>query len=316
MASDGSGVWNYSSIIAANADGINLAGQVFVDRNLDGKYDAPDTEYTRALYTLLLSRDDGTEPVRELSLGADGKFYNQFTTRAEVGNFVLKEGDYTLSVTKSDEENKYVFSGKEGDNSSNKQTYYNDIRNSEIESDVLATYHFTIDVAELSANDYTKNIGIGLSELGLTIVYEWSGDVPEEAVLPTDENEYRSGDIVDLDASYTKDTKIILYEDCNGDERGCEDGKIALGTYYFSGWTTDDNIIDGDMIINNAKLTGSWRFVARGQEPEEPEEELPVPDTGMNTEGHSSAQSNIVIAVGVAMVVTTAGIVVVMRKWA
>ena len=254
IAGDGSGVWNYSSIIAANADGINLAGQVFVDRNLDGKYDAPDTEYTRALYTLLLSRDDGTEPVRELSLGADGKFYNQATMRAAVGNFILREGDYTLAVVRSDGEDKYVFSGKEGDNSSNKQTYYNDIRNSEIESDVLATYHFTIDVTELSANDYTKNIGIGLSELGLTIVYEWSGDVPEEAVLPTDENEYRSGDIVSLNTSYTKDTEIVLYEDCSDNEKGCEDGKIALGTYYFSGWTTDDNIIDGDMIINNAKL--------------------------------------------------------------
>lgn len=275
------GIWNYSSIIAANADGISLAGQVFVDRNIDAVYDTPDTAYSNQIgqpgYTILLSRDDNTEPTRELILDSNGNFTNKAKLNDEEIDFFLKEGDYTLTVMR-DEESKYVFSKKESADHSNKDKYYNDVKNDDInEEGTIATYKFTIDVAVLSRNNYTANIGVGLSELDLTVVYEWDGDIPEDVVLPIDENKYKSGDIVGIDQDFTNKTKIEIYkESC--EEETCPENteREILGTYYFSGWTVDENIDSDGRILNNAVIRGVWRYVP--YVPDEPE--ILVPNTG------------------------------------
>ncbi|MBR2998485.1 hypothetical protein IKF34_01775 [Candidatus Saccharibacteria bacterium] len=345
---NGTGIWNYSSIIAANADGIELAGQIFVDRNGDATYDSPDTPYNDSnnTYTVTLSRDDNTEPMRELYVDSEGKFKNRAKVGGSFIDFFLRQGDYTLTVTKATTEEDYIFSHIESNSTSNKNKYYNDIKNSEVnEENTVAVYKFTVDVETLSSNDYTKNIGIALAEQNLTLTYEWDGDIPKDVALPVDGNTYTSGNKVSLDTTFTKNTKIEVYEECKEDEtnegNGTNEGNetsscepALIGTYYFSGWTPDENIIDGDIIINNAIIKGTWRYEKAPEKPEpepepetpeepevpeEPEqptpeqpeeeeeetkEELPVPDTGMSTSEPGTSAYNIGIAVMVAFVVT------------
>ena len=313
---DGTGIWNYSSIIAANADGIDLAGQIFVDRNQDAVYDGPDTKYQNNKYSILLSRDDNTEPTRELFIDENGFFSNKAKVGNELTSFFLKQGDYTITITRSDTEDVYVYSKVESQEHSNHINYYNDVKNANINAaDKIATLKLSVDVVALSTNNYTANLGIGLVEQGLHLVYEWDGNIPEGVVLPQD-GIYTSGDRINVDTTYTKDTSIKLYEPCPSADP-CD--QVLLGTYYFSGWTTDSNIIETNMIINNATAKGFWRYVpyeSESEGPSTPEEpNLPVPNTGASTTESGTSSYRVGVAVMVAFSVSAVTIFMILKRY-
>ena len=304
---DNTGIWSYSSVIAVNGHGVGLEGQIFIDSNVDAEYSESDLAYGNGYITALLSRDDNTETTRSLLIDEDGHFINKATAASEgdATDFVLKEGDYTLTIVKDESETAYGFSKYESSTGSNHDTFYNDIKIDDISSDEqTAVYHFTVDPDSFVGNDYTVYIGIALARQNLNVAYEWDGVVPETAVLPNDETVYTAGDLVPIDQTYKKDGSID----------GELDGKT--GVFVFSGWVTDENIDAEGRILDHTVIRGSWTFEEVIPEPEpedEPESEtVPVPDTGQNTAAIGSV--TVGVAVMIPVVITLVGLQIRRRK--
>ena len=162
---DNTGIWNYSSVIAVNAHGIGLEGQIFIDADDNAKYSEQDNPYTDNSISVVLFRDDNTEPVRNLIVDENGHFTNKAEDTGDgiPLDFVLKEGDYTLTITKNDPESKYIFSRHEASETSNPDEYYNDIKIPDISEDgQTVTYKMTINPTSLSNNGYMVYTGIAL----------------------------------------------------------------------------------------------------------------------------------------------------------
>ncbi len=160
-----SGIWNYSSIIAADVDGVVLNGQFFIDHNLSASFENGDEKYTGGLYGIYLSRDDNSEPMRELIIDESGYFTSRAKAIGAGIDFLLREGDYTLTITRNDAENRYVFSEVESDESSNSSAFYNDIKNIDIdENKIIAKRHFTVNLDLVSNDGYSFYVGIGLAD--------------------------------------------------------------------------------------------------------------------------------------------------------
>lgn len=75
------------------------------------------------------------------------------------------------------------------------------------------------------------------------ITYNW-GDF-DLATLPIDNNNYYIGDSYHVDAAFTKDTKIYIYDKYQNIE----------GVWSFSGWNADSGAING-----NITISGSWSY--------------------------------------------------------
>lgn len=72
------------------------------------------------------------------------------------------------------------------------------------------------------------------------VIYEWGGDVPDDAVLPG-KNTYEKDTVVSVDKTYNKNTVI----------------ETENGKYYFSGWDVDDEFA----VDKNTVIRGTWTFV-------------------------------------------------------
>lgn len=93
--------------------------------------------------------------------------------------------------------------------------------------------------------------------------YIWSGEVPENAVLPTDENTYAKNQAYPVDETYTSLSELITY-----DEEGNPNGR-----YTFSGWTDSCGGIMGE---EDVTIFGVWEFkVIAPPTEEEPTTTLP-----------------------------------------
>ena len=164
---DGTGIWSYSSIIAANANGVDLAGRIFVDQDQNAIYEeSNDKEYTGGLYSVFLARNDNSEPLRELIVDQKGTFSNRAKDADGWTDFALKQGDYTLIVIRDENEKRYVYSDAESDIPSDINRYRNDVKNSSIDEDkVIVRQQFSVDLIDVSNNGYMHFIGIGLVDL-------------------------------------------------------------------------------------------------------------------------------------------------------
>lgn len=80
-----------------------------------------------------------------------------------------------------------------------------------------------------------------------SVVYSFTGNVPEGVTLPTYENTYVKGESYTLDSTYTKGYTVPHY-----DEYGNQDGE-----YVFEGWSDPNNGVMGD---SNAPITGKWTY--------------------------------------------------------
>ena len=94
------------------------------------------------------------------------------------------------------------------------------------------------------------------AEVDYTVTYTWTGLPAEGEGLPVvpAESDHTVGEAVDVDSEYTEDMEITV------------DGK----TYVFSGWTTDDAVIENgkfEMPGQDVAITGIWK--------EKPAEEQP-----------------------------------------
>lgn len=94
------------------------------------------------------------------------------------------------------------------------------------------------------------------AEVDYTVTYTWTGLPAEGEGLPVvpAESDHTVGETVDVDSKYTEDMEITV------------DGK----TYVFSGWTTDDAVIENgkfEMPGQDVVITGIWK--------EKPAEEQP-----------------------------------------
>lgn len=110
-------------------------------------------------------------------------------------------------------------------------------------SGTVLRLYFTKDVEQPTDADYT-------------VTYTWTGLPAEGEGLPVvpAESDHTVGETVDVDSKYTEDMEITV------------DGK----TYVFSGWTTDDAVIENgkfEMPGQDVVITGIWK--------EKPAEEQP-----------------------------------------
>ncbi len=79
------------------------------------------------------------------------------------------------------------------------------------------------------------------------VYYVWSGEVPPDVALPTDDNTYVKNQTYSVDTTFTSETKVPTYDNY---------GNIN-GRYTFSGWTDPNNEIMGDEDIT---ILGVWEF--------------------------------------------------------
>ena len=307
---DNTGIWNYSSVIAVNARGVDLEGQIFIDSDNNARFADPDSPYENSHITILLSRDDNTEPTRSLAIDEYGHFTNRSIAigTEEAADFVLKEGDYTLTIILEDSETTFGFSRHESASESNNDTFYNDIKLADIADDGrTAIQRFTVNPNSFTTGDYMMYTGIALNKQNLSVTYEWDGALPTTAVLPRDEKIYQVGELVTIDSTYTSDYRV-------NDELDGESG-----TFVFSGWEADDGIDDDGCIVDNAIIRGTWVFVKDEPEPDdqedapgpevEPEvEEIPTPDTGQNTAVADAIVANTIIIAPIIIIVPLAGL--------
>ena len=92
------------------------------------------------------------------------------------------------------------------------------------------------------------------------VLYTWSGDIPEDVVLPSDENTYVKGQFYAVDNTYTGETEIKDYHAQEG----------VIGVYTFSGWEDPNN---GTMGEADVTIVGVWKYVPMVIPGDEPEEE-------------------------------------------
>ena len=165
---DNSGVWNYSSIASVNLGGIKLSGQIFVDENKDATFDNNDTNYTNQEFKIFLSRKDGTEPMRELVLDNTGHFSNKAILNNSEEDFLLKRGEYVITIENTNPDQTFKYLEIETDDISNKTSYYNDIKNTDISQDknkIEYTMIIQPDSEYLRDNDGTFYLGIALERI-------------------------------------------------------------------------------------------------------------------------------------------------------
>ena len=90
---------------------------------------------------------------------------------------------------------------------------------------------------------------VTVNEKGYTVTYNWGEDVPSDVALPSDTNEYKKNDALSADDTYTAESTSTA----------AKDG--VPGTWKFSGWTADANLVDGK-VQGNVTFTGTWTFTA------------------------------------------------------
>lgn len=162
---DGSlrGNWHYTSVVAATPSNATVKGQFFIDKDVNGKFDPTDANYTNDGYIAWFGRDDGTMANIAMTVHPDGSFELLDSN----GNTVyLRSGDYTVTAFRNtDIETEYLFSHVQGTSTSNAghadsgATWYNDISNDNISTTLpKATWKFTVS----AANGGTQYVGVGL----------------------------------------------------------------------------------------------------------------------------------------------------------
>ncbi len=80
------------------------------------------------------------------------------------------------------------------------------------------------------------------------VTYDWGTNAPEGVTLPSDSNEYKTGDKYRVDTTYSATSKVNTYDNL---------GNIN-GTWTFSGWTDPNNGVMGEA---NVVITGMWTYV-------------------------------------------------------
>ncbi len=81
------------------------------------------------------------------------------------------------------------------------------------------------------------------------VIYEWTGTIPPDAVLPTDSNTYVTNQPYSVDDTHAPDMVIPVY-DAYGNMKG---------RYTFSGWTDPNNGIMGEADVT---VRGAWEYEA------------------------------------------------------
>ncbi len=79
------------------------------------------------------------------------------------------------------------------------------------------------------------------------VIYTWSGDIPSDAVLPTDQNSYVKNQPYEVDSTYSASTVIPTYDSFGN----------MNGRYTFSGWTDPNSGIMGEEDIT---IPGIWEY--------------------------------------------------------
>ena len=104
------------------------------------------------------------------------------------------------------------------------------------------------------------------------VIYVWTGTVPPEVELPTDENTYVKNQPYPVDITYTSATEIFSFAKTRTAE-------AIEGKYTFSGW---DDPMDGVMGEADVIIVGVWKFETIEQPPEvtPPVPEPESPKTG------------------------------------
>lgn len=96
------------------------------------------------------------------------------------------------------------------------------------------------------------------------VIYVWTGTVPPEVELPTDENTYVKNQPYAVDITYTAATEIFSFAKTRAAE-------TIEGKYTFSGW---DDPNDGVMGEDDVIIVGVWKF----ETIEQPLEPIPEPE--------------------------------------
>ncbi|MGL4484062.1 MAG: InlB B-repeat-containing protein, partial [Anaerovoracaceae bacterium] len=157
----GQGTWTYGAVLAAEPSKAGIKGQIFVDKNADGKFDKGDgdSEYSSGKITALLTEDSNLIAPHVITIENDGTF---LSLNPNGTIFHLIEGDYTLTFTNTDDT---MFSVK-GAQASVYPNYYMDVPASGITGRAKAEYKFKVD-----ENSSTKAQAVGLGVLSLLNIY-------------------------------------------------------------------------------------------------------------------------------------------------
>jgi len=99
------------------------------------------------------------------------------------------------------------------------------------------------------------------------VIYEWTGTIPPDVILPVDGNTYVKNQTYPVDSFFTAET--VIYSCVK--QRAFEESSEVDGQYTFSGWTDPNDGVMGD---EDVIIVGVWKF-----EPIEPPPE-PVPPEG------------------------------------
>lgn len=93
------------------------------------------------------------------------------------------------------------------------------------------------------------------------VIYEWTGEIPPDVILPTNGNTYVTGQAYPVDSTFTAET--VIYSCVT--QRTFEESSEVDGKYTFSGWTDPNNGVMGD---EDVLIVGVWNFESIEQPPE------------------------------------------------
>ena len=204
--------WMYTPVIAATPTSATLLGQIFIDDNVNAAFDEDSEQGYGTNFTAVLSKDDGAVAPMEATVGSDGSVKILDSKGRQI---YLREGDYTLTVTKSAEEKVYDYEGIESETNSSADKWYNDIKNNNVSGNT-ATYKFTVDKSgEVVGGSFIPAVyyaGVGLAQMnGFSF--------------------FKLGEVEGNDGNVTNEplagAKFVLYTDAD-----CTTAATRLGTAY------------------------------------------------------------------------------------
>ena len=272
--------WMYTPVLAATPTSATLLGQIFVDDDVNAAFDEDSGEQGYGEnFTAVLSKDDGSIAPMSVTVENDGSM----KLLDEKGRQIyLRMGDYTLTVTNTDEDSVYDYEQIESDTPSSESKWYNDIKNANI-SGAVATHSFTVDKSvEKTRSRAAGNIkpvvyyaGVGLAQLN-DFSFTKLGENDNGALEALAGAKFAL--YTDADCTVPAERDGTAYEAMSGADGKVEFNEIVAGTYYMK----ETELLAGteDKYFNN---TTTYRVVVSNDAKVEITRTVADPNTGDTT---------------------------------
>ena len=281
--------WMYTPVIAATPTSATLLGQLFIDDNMNTAFDEDSEQGYGTNFTAVLTKDDASTAPMDVTVDTDGSMKLLDTEGRQI---YLRKGDYTLTVTKSDDETVYDYEKVESDTKSSAEKWYNDIKNNKLSGNI-ATYNFTVDKSVEKVDDaynavvYYAGVGlIKMNDFSFTKLGEVKSDSGAATLEPLEGAEFTL--YTDAECTTQAERLGTAYEATSDSAGKVEFKELVAGTYYMKETALPSGTED-TYFANNT----TYRVVVDNEGKAELTRAVVDPDTG-ETQGDEKAGYSIV----------------------